>query len=154
MKLKYLTVQQLIEINKQVVLQVGGTNHGVQSVESLHVVIEQPAQIVFGHELYPTIWLKAAFILQKITKKHVFVDGNKRTALMASLYFVNQNGYQLINNKIVNQAATLFFQLPIRLTTKKPCSKLPTGYKKFIKKARAAKKPLKLINISVPKLLK
>lgn len=104
MKLKYLTVQQLIEINKQVVLQVGGTNHGVQSVESLHVVIEQPAQIVFGHELYPTIWLKAAFILQKITKKHVFVDGNKRTALMASLYFVNQNGYQLINNKIVNQA--------------------------------------------------
>lgn len=104
MKLKYLTVQQLIEINKQVVLQVGGTNHGVQSVESLPVVIEQPAQIVFGHELYPTIWLKAAFILQKITKKHVFVDGNKRTALMASLYFVNQNGYQLINNKIVNQA--------------------------------------------------
>lgn len=104
MKLKYLTVQQLIEINKQVVLQVGGTNHGVQSVESLHVVIEQPAQIVFDHELYPTIWLKAAFILQKITKKHVFVDGNKRTALMASLYFVNQNGYQLINNKIVNQA--------------------------------------------------
>ncbi|GEN94615.1 type II toxin-antitoxin system death-on-curing family toxin [Pediococcus ethanolidurans] len=104
MKIKYLTAQQLIELNKQVVLTVGGTNYGVQSVEALHVVIEQPAQVVFGHELYPTIWLKAAFILQKITKKHVFVDGNKRTALMASLYFINQNDYQLINNKIVNQA--------------------------------------------------
>ncbi len=104
MEVKYLTAQQLIELNKQVVLQVDGTNYGVQSTESLHVVIEQPAQVVFGHELYPTIWLKAAFILQKITKKHVFVDGNKRTALMASLYFTNQNGYQLINNEIVNQA--------------------------------------------------
>ncbi|GEL14438.1 type II toxin-antitoxin system death-on-curing family toxin [Pediococcus cellicola] len=104
MKVKYLTAQQLIELNKQVVLQVDGTNYGVQSTESLHVVIEQPAQVVFGHELYPTIWLKAAFILQKITKKHVFVDGNKRTALMASLYFINQNGYRLINNEIVNQA--------------------------------------------------
>lgn len=104
MEVKYLTAQQLIELNKQVVLQVDGANYGVQSTESLHVVIEQPAQVVFGHELYPTIWLKAAFILQKITKKHVFVDGNKRTALMASLYFINQNGYRLINNEIVNQA--------------------------------------------------
>lgn len=67
-------------------------------------MIGQPSQIVFGHELYPTIWLKAAFILQKIIQKHVFVAGNKRTALMASLYFINQNGHQLINNKIVNQA--------------------------------------------------
>lgn len=50
--------------------------------------------VVFGHTLYPTIWLKAAYIMQKITKKHIFVDGNKRTAFLATLLFLKKNGYE------------------------------------------------------------
>ncbi|WP_347979971.1 type II toxin-antitoxin system death-on-curing family toxin [Limosilactobacillus allomucosae] len=49
--------------------------------------------IVFGRALYPTIWLKAAYIMQKITKKHIFADGNKRTAFLATLLFLRKNGY-------------------------------------------------------------
>ncbi|MCF6165614.1 type II toxin-antitoxin system death-on-curing family toxin [Furfurilactobacillus rossiae] len=102
--MKYLTKAELIEINHYVVLQVGGTNYGVQSIASLDVIVKQPSQVIFGHELYPTIWLKAAFILQKITKKHVFVDGNKRTAIQAALYFLNLNGYSVQNLDLVNNA--------------------------------------------------
>lgn len=49
--------------------------------------------VVFGHTLYPTIWLKAAYLMQKITKKYIFVDGNKRTAFLATLLFLKKNGY-------------------------------------------------------------
>nr|WP_255463198.1 type II toxin-antitoxin system death-on-curing family toxin [Lactobacillus sp. 3B(2020)] len=39
------------------------------------------------------MWLKAAYIMQKITKKHIFADGNKRTAFLTTLLFLKKNGY-------------------------------------------------------------
>lgn len=51
---------------------VGRSNYGVLSEFALDMVVEAPKQIIFGHELYPIIWLKAAFILQKITKNTSF----------------------------------------------------------------------------------
>ncbi|WZL15288.1 MAG: type II toxin-antitoxin system death-on-curing family toxin [Lactobacillus kefiranofaciens] len=68
---------------------------GIQYTEGIDIIVKQPKQVLFGHELYPTIWLKAAFILQKITKKHIFADGNKRTALVATTFFLTKNGYQV-----------------------------------------------------------
>ncbi|KRM91886.1 type II toxin-antitoxin system death-on-curing family toxin [Fructilactobacillus florum] len=100
--MRYLTRQELIELNKQAVEIVDGKYFGVQSESALDIIIEQPQQVIFGKELYPTIWLKAGFILQKITKKHVFTDGNKRTAILASLYFLNLNG-KTIDEKIINR---------------------------------------------------
>ncbi|HAT54767.1 MAG TPA: type II toxin-antitoxin system death-on-curing family toxin [Lactobacillus sp.] len=102
--MEYLTHAELIELNRYAVYQVGGTNYGGQSSESLDVIVQQPKQIIFGRELYPTIWLKAAFILQKITKKHVFVDGNKRTAIQAALYFLKLNGHSVRNLDLINNA--------------------------------------------------
>lgn len=98
----YLTKEELIELNKNAVVSVDGTNYGVQSESALETIIEQPKQVIFGKELYDTIWLKAAFILQKVTKKHVFIDGNKRTAILAALYFLQIN-QKNIDSKIVNQ---------------------------------------------------
>ena len=51
--------------------------------------------VLFGHELYPSLWLKAAFVLQKSTKKHIFTDGNKRTAYVVTKLFLKLNGYSL-----------------------------------------------------------
>ncbi|WP_311134949.1 type II toxin-antitoxin system death-on-curing family toxin [Lactiplantibacillus pentosus] len=59
------------------------------------MVIEQPQQVLFGKELYPNIWIKAAFMIQKITKKHIFVDGNKRTAFFSGIIFLYANGIRL-----------------------------------------------------------
>lgn len=93
--MNYLNKLTLIAINKNVIKRSKKGSSGVQYPEGLDVVIEQPKQVVFGHELYPNVWLKAAFILQKITKKHIFVDGNKRTALVATTFFLFKNGYDL-----------------------------------------------------------
>lgn len=103
MRYRYLTPKELQYINQHAVESVGGMNYGIQSMSSFETIINQPQQVVFGKELYPDLWLKAAFILQKITKKHVFVDGNKRTAMQAALYFLYLNGYQPKNNQIINE---------------------------------------------------
>lgn len=96
--MKYLSTVDLIAINQELIRRAGEGQAGVQYPQGLELVAVQPAQAVFGRELYPTIWLKAAFILQKITKKHVFVDGNKRTSLGAAEVFLALNGYRLIHS--------------------------------------------------------
>lgn len=93
--MKYLTPNDLVQANK---IALNGENQsfaGLQyreglSLKGLSLICEQPQLVVFGQELYPSIWLKAAFIMQKITKKHIFVDGNKRTALLATLLFLGK----------------------------------------------------------------
>lgn len=104
MKIIYLTKQQILEINAYAVKMVGGTNYSVLNDSALDMIVQTPQQVVFGRELYPTIWLKAAFLLQKITKKHIFSDGNKRTSIQAALYFLYLNGYVVKNNELVNQS--------------------------------------------------
>ncbi|GBG97494.1 type II toxin-antitoxin system death-on-curing family toxin [Lactococcus termiticola] len=102
--MKYLRKAHYIAINKHAVESVGGTNFGVIDESGLDMIINAPQQNIFGKELYPTVWLKAAFILQKITKKHIFQDGNKRTSIQAALYFLKINGYTPKDFELINNA--------------------------------------------------
>jgi death-on-curing protein len=82
--------------------------------EGLFSALAQPQQHVFGKELYPTLFAKAAAYMFFITKNHSFIDGNKRTALLAGLIFLEKNGvyvelqkydgYNLITKIARNQA--------------------------------------------------
>ncbi|MEY8441657.1 type II toxin-antitoxin system death-on-curing family toxin [Lactobacillaceae bacterium 24-114] len=91
----YLSKEDIIMVNRQVLTRTGQKCRGIQYPEGLSIIVEQPQMIIFNRELYPTIWLKAAYIVQKITKKHIFVDGNKRTAYLALLLFLRKNGWKL-----------------------------------------------------------
>lgn len=95
MNYNYLTESDLIYINKAVLEFTGEIQDALQYPQGLSIVVEEPKMILFDHELYPNLWLKAAFILQKITKKHIFTDGNKRTAYVAAKVFLKKNGYHL-----------------------------------------------------------
>ena len=89
----YLNREGLLSLNEQAVYELGG-NAGVQSPRAFEVVLDQPKQVVFGQEVYPTIWVKAAYMMQQIIKTPVFVDGSKRTAGLVVLRFLQENGYQ------------------------------------------------------------
>ncbi len=105
----YLNKATLIDINYQIIKR--SHNEGIFSVQypnDLDIITQQPKQVLFGHELYPTIWLKAAFILQKITKKHIFADGNKRTALVVTTFFLFKNNYKLNYSKDEGRDFILF----------------------------------------------
>ena len=91
----YLTRNELIRLNHDIRPEVPTDELG-QYAPGIDVVVMQPQQVLFGRELYPTLWLKAAFIMQKITKKHIFTNGNKRTSLTATAYFLYKNNYDLV----------------------------------------------------------
>ena len=91
----YLTKEEIIMVNHQVLTRKGQKYMGIQYPEGLSVIVEQPQMTVFNRELYPSIWLKAAYIVQKITKKHIFIDGNKRTAYLCLLLFLKKNSWEL-----------------------------------------------------------
>ncbi|MCT3282275.1 type II toxin-antitoxin system death-on-curing family toxin [Lactiplantibacillus pentosus] len=93
--MRYLNKQFLIDLNQDIIKRADKKYGGVQYSQGLEIVIEQPQQVLFGKELYPNIWIKAAFMIQKITKKHIFVDGNKRTAFFSGIIFLYANGIQL-----------------------------------------------------------
>ncbi|MDY2523165.1 Fic family protein [Weissella confusa] len=90
---QYLNREELLSLNEQAVLKFGG-NAGIQSPRAFGVILDQPKQVVFGQEVYPTVWLKAAYMMQQIIKTPVFVDGSKRTAGLVVLRFLQENGYQ------------------------------------------------------------
>lgn len=91
----YLTKTDLVHLNRRLLKIAEKKDLGVQYPEGLDIIVNQPQQVLFGRELYPTLWLKAAFILQKVTKKHIFSDGNKRTSYYATAFFLQENGYHL-----------------------------------------------------------
>ncbi|WP_373891268.1 type II toxin-antitoxin system death-on-curing family toxin [Weissella confusa] len=106
----YLTRDELLALNKHAVEALGG-NAGVQSPRAFEVVIDQPKQVVFGQEVYPTVWLKAAYMMQQIIKTPVFVDGSKRTAGLVVLSFLQQNGYQPVHDDYNDRAKAFIFEM-------------------------------------------
>lgn len=96
--MEYLRQEDLILINKMTVSQHGGNfvpPNNVLRIDGLAYVIEAVQGKVFGEEMYPGIYDKAAVYMYTIISNHVFQDGNKRTGLEAGLLFLKLNGHTL-----------------------------------------------------------
>ncbi|MDO8474532.1 MAG: type II toxin-antitoxin system death-on-curing family toxin [bacterium] len=92
--MRYLNAQELLVIHSEIIDQTGGL-HGVRDTNLLQSIIEKPRGRFGGKELYKGILLKAATYLQSLVQYHVFLDGNKRTAIGATARFLFLNGYEL-----------------------------------------------------------
>ena len=57
--------------------------------------VARPRASFGGEEFYPSIESKAASLLFGLARNHAFIDGNKRIAVLATLQFLNSNGYDL-----------------------------------------------------------
>lgn len=93
--MEYLTKEQILLIHSMVVDETGGS-HGVRDNHAILSLEKAPAQEVFGKELYPTIFLKAAVYARTIIMSHPFLDGNKRTAMSVALIFLENNSYSIV----------------------------------------------------------
>ncbi|MCA1675236.1 MAG: type II toxin-antitoxin system death-on-curing family toxin [Actinobacteria bacterium] len=61
----------------------------------LEAAILRPQQSVFGSDAYPDMHTKAAAMMHSIIRNHAFIDGNKRTGVLAMILFHNLNGYTI-----------------------------------------------------------
>jgi death-on-curing protein len=87
--MRYLTVEEALEINAKVM----GGRHALRNRGLLESAIARPQASAFGVDAYPDLASKAAALLHSLVLNHAFVDGNKRTAVLATLVFVDLNGY-------------------------------------------------------------
>lgn len=86
-------------IHARIVDETGGL-HGVRDVNLLESMTERPKMQFGGKNLYETIFKKAAAYFESCAYHHVFIDGNKRTAISIAIRFLFLNGYEF---KISNE---------------------------------------------------
>lgn len=90
----YLDGEELLRLHK-VVVDYGGGSHGIRDNHLLASILERPKMEFGGSVLYVSVWDKAACYFESLAKFHVFVDGNKRTAVAAATRFLRLNGFRL-----------------------------------------------------------
>jgi len=96
MHYNYLTEADIIAINEyQIKTYSPNEPIGVVHSNSLNMLVNLPQQTFCGVEIYSNIQLKSAVLFRSIIKKHVFINANKRTALMTLDIFLEMNGYRL-----------------------------------------------------------
>ena len=66
---------------------------GVKEQTTIESAAARPFATAGGLDAYPTIFLKAASLFHSIACNHSFHNGNKRAALLSTLYFLSEFGY-------------------------------------------------------------
>lgn len=73
-----------------------GGIYGENEPGMIDYIAEKPFQILYGQELYPSLFLKASIYLEGFATHQYFCDGNKRTGIKSCLTFLLINGHELI----------------------------------------------------------
>lgn len=87
---RYLNIVELIMINEEII----GARTQLRDVDLLEAAALRPMTSAFGEDAYATITQKAAALFHSLSRNHAFVDGNKRTATVALLVFLELNGWR------------------------------------------------------------
>ena len=87
----YLTLEDLFAL----VELLFGTRRMVRDPGLLDASTYRPRATMFGDDLYPTVHLKAAALMESLTCNHPLIDGNKRLAFIATVTFYGLNGWRL-----------------------------------------------------------
>jgi death-on-curing protein len=98
-KIDYLLKEDLIAINRYMIQKYSGDyehlTDNILNPNSLSYLLDAVSGEVFGQELHPTIFEKAAAYAFYIIKDHIFNDGNKRTGIEAAFIFLLNNGKKI-----------------------------------------------------------
>jgi len=88
----YPTVEDIITIHDDILDEYPETETGIRNRDDIAYTIEFISEGRFG-ERPETLHEKAFHLLRLLTANHLFVDGNKRTALDTTATFYLFNGY-------------------------------------------------------------
>lgn len=100
----YPTGQNALVVHARILDATSGA-HGVRDVGLLDAAVCRPSASFAGDDLYQGVFNKAAALFESLAMNHVFVDGNKRTAIAASARFLFLNGHKL---KVSNEELERF----------------------------------------------
>lgn len=87
----FVSLEQVIELSTIAC----GQPTEIRDLGLLDSAVHRPQASMFGQVAYPDLFAKAAALLQSLVANHPFVDGNKRTAWLATTTFFRKNGIRL-----------------------------------------------------------
>jgi len=93
----YLIKEELVNIHDAILSKSGG-DHGIYK-GLIDLCVESPQREVYGYEPHKTLLEKAAALMYNVNTLHPFVDGNKRTAYIATNVFLEFNGCTIVATK-------------------------------------------------------
>jgi len=120
----YLDFEHIMMIHKVV-----SGDDGVRDAGGVESACGRPRATAFGDDAYPTMWEKAAALLQSLACNHGFVDGNKRTAWVAAVAFLELNGHPLESS--FDQRAAEEFVLAVAVGTLRDVPAIASALVKF-----------------------
>ncbi|MFC5401422.1 type II toxin-antitoxin system death-on-curing family toxin [Cohnella soli] len=92
-EIRYVTVQEAIAINVAVIQKYSpGEIIGVKDGGLLESALIRPQSSAFGLDAYLTISEKASALFESLGQNHPFHNANKRTAFIALVLFLKNNG--------------------------------------------------------------
>jgi death-on-curing family protein len=86
---------RVYEMHERIIARGGGGLEGIRDAALLHAAVARPFATFGAVALYPTDFDKAAALFHSLIKSHPFLDGTKRTAFAAAVYFLHERGYTL-----------------------------------------------------------
>jgi len=92
-KIRFLTVAEILEIHQDEIIAAGGAK-GIIDIGLLESAAGAVQATFEGHFLMDLFEMAATYI-NSIVFNHPFIDGNKRTATASALTFLFLNGYTL-----------------------------------------------------------
>ena len=72
-----------------------GGSPGIRDEGLLRSALARPQTSFGGQDLYPTLFEKAAALVESMARNHPFVDGNKRMAWECLDLLLGMNGYRV-----------------------------------------------------------
>ncbi len=98
MEIIFLTLDEVIELQKNELHLYGG-KFGIREQSLLESAVFAPQAGFDGKYLYKDIYEMAGIYLFHICQNQAFVDGNKRTAVVSAIVFLELNGIDFIADK-------------------------------------------------------
>jgi death-on-curing protein len=89
-----ILLEDILKIHKASIEDFGGA-HGIRDEGLLSSALARPFQTFAGKDLYPSIIEKAAALGESLIINHPFVDGNKRTGILALLTLLLDHSIRL-----------------------------------------------------------
>lgn len=94
-----LDTEDLLRLHSDALGKYGGGKRGLLNRGLLEGCLARITSGSQAEEFYPTLFEKAAALLESLIRNHPFVDGNKRTALLAAGTLLELNGWCLSFDK-------------------------------------------------------
>jgi death-on-curing protein len=96
MEFVYFTLQYAINVHDDIIEATGGLP-GVLNIGLLESVLDH----IQNDDYYPNVEDKLTHLVFSLVKNHAFQDGNKRSSLALSSYFLEINGLDVLVTKYI-----------------------------------------------------